>query len=199
MYALEGSVFSAGSILEWLKKEMQIIDDVKHSENIASSLQNNGGVYFIPAFNGLGAPHWDMNAKATITGLTRGANKKHIIRAALESIAYQTKDVLDAMNIDSGINLKQLKADGGASSNNWLMQFQSDILQTNVIRPTYVESTALGAAMLAGSGVGLFTLTQLKEINFPSIINSPKMDIELSKKLISEWKKAVGKLVMGDW
>src|SRR5699024_1417916 len=147
-YALEGSIFVAGAIVQWLRDEMKIIGDAYDSEYFARKVEDNNGVYLVPAFTGMGAPYWDPYARGTIVGLTRGANKNHIIRAALDSIAYQTKDVLDAMEEDSGIDLQTLKVDGGAVVNNFLMQFQSDILNVPVHRPKATETTALGAAYL---------------------------------------------------
>ncbi len=153
-YALEGSIFVAGAAIQWLRDEMRLIDSAADSEYHASKVPDSGGCYVIPAFTGLGAPHWDQYARGTIVGLTRGVNKNHIIRATLESIAYQVSDVLTAMRQDSGIALAGLKVDGGASANNVLMQIQADILQTMVHRPKCVETTALGAAYLAGLAVG---------------------------------------------
>ena len=149
-YALEGSVFVAGAVMKWLRDTLQLIDDVKDSEFMAIEAGENLGVYFVPAFVGLGAPYWDGDAKGMIMGLTFQAGKNHLVRAALESMAYQTKDVLDIMQNDSGIALKELNVDGGAATNNFLMQFQADLLNVAVNRPMNVESTALGAAMLAG-------------------------------------------------
>lgn len=193
-YALEGSVFIAGAVIQWLRDNLQIIKSSDETEEIAASLPDNGGVYFVPAFTGLGAPHWDMYAKGSITGLSRGTNKNHIVRAALEGICYQVRDVFDAMKKDSGITLKELKVDGGASANNWMMQFQSDQLQIPVIRPEYLESTVKGAAMLAGIGVELFTLDDLKKINADPTIFSPKMKLVEADKLYFEWGVAVEKL-----
>ena len=153
-YALEGSIFVAGAAIQWLRDEMRLIESAADSEYHASKVPDSGGCYVIPAFTGLGAPHWDQYARGTIVGLTRGVNKNHIIRATLESIAYQVSDVLTAMRQDSGIALADLKVDGGASANNVLMQIQADILQTVVRRPRCVETTALGAAYLAGLAVG---------------------------------------------
>lgn len=153
-YALEGSIFVAGAAIQWLRDEMRLIESAADSEYHASKVPDSGGCYVIPAFTGLGAPHWDQYARGTIVGLTRGVNKNHIIRATLESIAYQVSDVLTAMRQDSGIALAGLKVDGGASANNVLMQIQADILQTMVHRPKCVETTALGAAYLAGLAVG---------------------------------------------
>ena len=152
-YALEGSIFVAGASIQWLRDELKIIHDSADSEYFANKVSDTKGVYVVPAFTGLGAPYWDMYARAAIVGLTRGAGRNHIIRATLESIAYQTKDVIDAMIDDSKINLTVLKVDGGASANNFLMQFQSDILNVNIERPDITETTALGAAYLAGLAV----------------------------------------------
>lgn len=153
-YALEGAVFMGGASIQWLRDEMKLITDVKDSEYFAAKVDSSNGAYVVPAFTGLGAPYWDPDARGTIVGLTRGVNSNHIIRATLESIAYQTRDVLDAMQVDSGINLSELRVDGGAVANNFLMQFQSDVLNTNVHRPATSEVTALGAGYLAGIAVG---------------------------------------------
>ncbi len=153
-YALEGSIFVAGSVVQWLRDGLGIIRSSSEVEALASSVPDNGGVYFVPALTGLGAPHWDQYAKGSIFGLTRGATAAHIARAALEGIAFQTMDIVNAMQRDAGIALKELKVDGGASRNNLLMQFQADILGTSVIRPKVTETTALGAAYLAGLAVG---------------------------------------------
>ena len=149
-YALEGSVFVAGAAVQWLRDEMGLIQNAAESEKVAASLPNNAGVYFVPAFTGLGAPHWDMYGRGTILGLTRGTGRAHIVRAALESIAYQSREVLDCMARDSGLKPSSLRVDGGASANNFLMHFQADILGMEVARPAVTETTALGAAMLAG-------------------------------------------------
>lgn len=192
-YALEGSVFIGGAVVQWLRDSLAIINSSEESEQIAASLSDNGDVYFVPAFTGLGAPHWDMYATGMITGLTRGTGKNHIVRAALESIAYQTRDVLQAMNKDTGITLKTLKADGGATANNWLMQFQSDILQTQVVRPAYLESTALGAASLAGIGAGLFTQDDLATQPLTSTRFKPKMKMVEADELYFKWHSAVNR------
>ncbi len=155
-YALEGSIFIAGASVQWLRDELKLIGEAGDSEYYARKVDDTNGVYVVPAFAGLGAPHWDMYARGTIVGLTRGANRNHLIRATLESIAYQTRDVLEAMQQDSGIRLAALKVDGGATKNDFLMQFQSDILGTEVQRPAVVETTALGAAYLAGLAVGFW-------------------------------------------
>lgn len=197
-YALEGSIFVGGAAVQWLRDELKLISDSKDTEYFASKVKDNGGVYFVPAFVGLGTPYWDMYARGAIVGLTRGANKNHIIRATLESIAYQTKDVLEAMQEDSGIELKALKVDGGASANNFLMQFQADIIGKNVERPSIVETTALGAAYLAGLAVGFWeSKEEIKnnwclERSFVSTMSSEERLIKHNK-----WKKAVKRAL--DW
>ena len=155
-YALEGSVFFGGAVIQWIRDELELVNNAADTEYFAGKVKDNGGVYVVPAFTGLGAPYWDMYARGTILGLTRGANKNHIIRAALESIAYQSRDLMDAMEEDSGCRLNSIKVDGGASRNNFLMQFQADITGTKVIRPIITETTALGAAYLAGLAVGFW-------------------------------------------
>ena len=191
-YALEGSIFVAGAVVQWLRDELQLISDAKDSEYFATKVKDSNGVYIVPAFVGMGAPYWDMYARGTIVGLSRGANKNHIIRAALECIAYQTKDVLNAMQEDSGINLQELKVDGGAVENNFLMQFQSDILGVPVQRPNITETTALGAAYLAGLAVGFWPnkdeITKRWSVNR---VFNPEMEEEEQAKLYKGWKKAV--------
>lgn len=155
-YALEGAVFMGGASIQWLRDELKLISDARDSEYFATKVDTSNGVYVVPAFTGLGAPYWDAYARGTIVGLTRGVNSNHIIRATLESIAYQTRDVLDAMQADSGIKLSALRVDGGAVANNFLMQFQADVLDTEVHRPKVTEVTALGAAYLAGLAVGFW-------------------------------------------
>lgn len=191
-YALEGSVFIAGAVVQWLRDELRLIDSASETEQIAQSVPDAGGVYLVPAFTGLGAPQWDMYARGTITGITRGTGRSHIVRAALESIAYQTRDVLDAMMQDTGINLKSLKVDGGASKNNFLMQFQSDILGKEVDRPVVTETTALGAAYLAGLATGFWKsrdeIAQKWSIDRKFM---PAMNIDEREARYSKWKKAV--------
>jgi glycerol kinase len=192
-YALEGSVFIAGAAIQWLRDEVKILDSAADSEYYANSVADNGGVYVVPAFAGLGAPYWDMYARGAILGLTRGSSKAHIIRATLESLAYQTRDVLMAMEKDSGLHLKTLRVDGGASANNFLMQFQADILAVEVSRPQVLETTALGAAYLAGLAVGFWEKSDLinegkSERNF-----QPKITEEHREKLYKIWQKAVEK------
>jgi glycerol kinase len=193
-YALEGSIFVAGAAIQWLRDELKIIHDAADSEYFAKKVKDSNGVYVVPAFTGLGAPHWDMYARGAIVGLTRGTNRNHIIRATLESIAYQTKDVIEAMIEDSGINLTALKVDGGATANNFLMQFQSDILDVNIERPEVTETTALGAAYLAGLAVGFWKskgeISQYWSINRKF---KPEMDEEKRNSLYNGWKKAVGR------
>lgn len=190
-YALEGSIFIAGAAIQWLRDGLKIIDEAPDSEFYAMKVPHPDGVYVVPAFAGLGAPHWDMYARGAIFGLTRGTTKAHLVRATLESLAYQTKDVLDAMRKDSGIDLKVLRVDGGASANNLLMQFQSDILDVKVERPEIIETTALGAAYLAGLAVGYWTE---KDIENKWLLNrrfEPGMTPENRKRLYSGWQKAV--------
>lgn len=193
-YALEGSIFIAGALIQWLRDELRLISDSSDSEYFASKVEDTNGVYIVPAFVGLGAPYWDMYARGTIVGLTRGANRNHIIRAALEAIAYQTKDVLQAMEEDSGITLKELKVDGGAVANNFLMQFQSDILGVPVHRPKVIETTALGASYLAGLAVDFWKDTEeiSTKWNVDRVFN-PKMNEEDREKIYRGWKKAVNR------
>lgn len=191
-YALEGSIFIAGAAVQWLRDEMELIDSAPESEVHARKVDDTGGVYVVPAFAGLGAPYWDMYARGTIVGLTRGSSKDHIIRATLESIAYQSRDVLEAMEADSGIELKKMRVDGGAAMNDFLMQFQADILGSEVERPEINETTALGAAYLAGLAVGFWEnkeeLTEKwkKDKDFKSEMSADKRE-----KLYKGWKKAV--------
>lgn len=193
-YALEGSIFVGGAVVQWLRDQLGVIATAQESEEIALKAPDNAGVYVVPAFTGLGAPHWDMYARGAILGLTRGSTKHHIVRAALESIAYQTYDVLEAMQSDTGIPLSCLNVDGGASANNMLMQFQADMINRPVSRPQIVETTALGAALLAGLAVGFWDdLSQLKERMRSERIFSPAMDESQREKLLSGWKKAVSR------
>jgi len=191
-YALEGSIFIGGAAIQWLRDEMKLIDSASDSEYFAAKVQDSNGVYVVPAFVGLGAPYWDMYARGTITGLTRGANKNHIIRATLESIAYQTEDVLKIMEEDSAIKLSSLKVDGGASANNFLMQFQADILGVTVDRPTVRETTALGAAYLAGLATGFWE--NKEEIGRKWKVDrrfTPSMEDKKRESLYKGWKKSV--------
>ena len=191
-YALEGSVFMGGAIIQWLRDEMGLLADAQDSEYFAKKVKNNGGVYVVPAFVGLGAPYWDMYARGSIFGLTRGSNKNHIIRASLEAIAYQVKDLINAMEEDAGCKINTLKVDGGASKNKLLMQFQSDITNIEVCKPIITETTALGAAYLAGLAVGYFNnIDEISKDWYVGEKYEPRMSIEDREKLYSGWKKAV--------
>ena len=190
-YALEGSVFIAGAAIQWLRDELKIIDAAPDSEYFSKKVPDTGGVYVVPAFAGLGAPYWDMDARGAIYGITRGTSKAHLVRATLESLAYQTTDVLNAMEADSGVTLKTLKVDGGAASNNLLMQFQADILDTAVERPSITETTALGAAYLAGLAVGFYDANTLNGLNEIDETFEPQMLAEERARLYKGWLKAV--------
>ena len=191
-YVLEGSVFVGGAVIQWLRDELGLISDSKDSEYFARKVKDNGGVYIVPAFSGLCAPHWDSEARGIITGLTRGSGRNHIIRAALESIAFQSHDVISAMQADIGGNIKKLKVDGGASNNNLLMQFQADVSNTRVFRPESCEATALGAALLAGLAVGFFESRDeiLAKAQNESVF-SPQMEKGEREKLLCGWQSAV--------
>ncbi len=191
-YALEGSVFIAGAVIQWLRDELRLIATSAESETLARSVDNTGGVYVVPAFVGLGAPYWDQYARGTIVGLTRGSGRAHIVRAALESIAYQTRDVLEAMHADSGLALSALRVDGGAVRNDFLMQFQADILGVPVQRPAVTETTALGAAYLAGLATGFWSSQE--EIARQWAIEKtfePRMPADQRDSLYAGWKRAV--------
>ncbi len=191
-YALEGSIFIAGASIQWLRDELKLIDDAADSEFFAAKVPDTGGVYVIPAFVGLGAPYWDQYARGTIVGMTRGTNRNHIIRATLESMAYQTRDVLTCMEKDSGITLQEVRVDGGASANNLLMQFQSDILGVPVERPVIVETTALGAAYLAGLAVEFWQDRNQIANNWKIDRKfEPHMSEDQREKLYAGWTKAV--------
>jgi len=195
-YALEGSVFIGGAVIQWLRDSLQIIENSDDVEALANSVADNGGVYFVPAFAGLGAPHWNQDARGLITGLTRGTGKAHIARAALESICYQTADLLDAMHADSRIELKELRVDGGATRNDLLLQFQADILQIAVVRSQITETTALGAAYLAGLAVGFWkTKEELAQHWQADKRFEPKMSAEKASRLRAEWSEAVRRAV----
>ena len=190
-YALEGSVFIAGAAIQWLRDGLKIIDESPDSEFYAMKVEDTEGVYVVPAFAGLGAPYWDMYARGAIFGLTRGTNKSHLVRATLESLAYQTRDVLDAMKKDSKVNLSTLRVDGGASENDLLMHFQADILGTTVQRPEIVETTALGAAYLAGLAVGYWKKNEISKNWKIDEEFKPEMDIKQRAKLYKGWQDAV--------
>lgn len=191
-YALEGSVFIAGAAIQWLRDELKIINGAAETEEIAGSVPDTQGGYVVPAFTGLGAPYWDQYARGAIVGLTRGFNRAHLVRATVESLAYQVNDILKAMESDSGIELPTLRVDGGASANNFLLQFQADILNAAVLRPDCIETTALGAAYLAGLATGYWKdKEEIKENWALSRKFEPNMDEEKRAKLLKGWKKAV--------
>ncbi len=197
-YALEGSVFMAGAAVKWLRDGIKIISSASETEQHVKQTTGNEGVYFVPAFAGLGAPYWDAEAKGIIAGLTQGVTEHHIVRATLESLAYQTKDILDAMTEDSGINLKELNVDGGASVNNFLMQFQADILNKKTVRPEIVETTAAGAAFLAGLAVNFWTEKELISERKIDKIFTPEIKKEDRDKLYKGWKTAVKQCMLHD-
>ncbi len=190
-YALEGSVFNAGSAIQWLRDDLGMLEHSAQSEELAMSVQDTGGVYVVPALSGLGAPYWDMYARGTILGLTRGSTKSHIVRATLEAIAFQSYDVLVAMAGDANEKLKSLVVDGGACVNNFLMQFQSDLLGVPVRRPRNVEVTALGAAFLAGMELGMTDINNLKTCNSPEREFSSTMDADTRDDLLEGWRRAI--------
>ncbi len=192
IYALEGSVFIAGAVMQWLRDELKVIKSATESQKYIQGLKDTHGVYFVPAFAGLGAPYWDSQARGIITGLTRGANVRHVVRAALESIAYQTKDVVEAMRKETKLSIKRLKVDGGACHNDFLMQFQADILNCQVARPKITESTAFGAALLAGVTIGLWKSDQnLSQHNPNQKIFRPRMKAGERDRLYQGWQRAV--------
>lgn len=191
-YALEGSIFMGGASIQWLRDELKIIHDARDSEYFATKVDSTNGVYVVPAFTGLGAPYWDPYARGAIVGLSRGSNRNHIVRATLESIAYQTREVLDAMQSDSGATLATLRVDGGAVANNFLMQFQADILNAKVERPVVREVTALGAAYLAGLATGFWSsLDELRGKAEIDVTFVPDQDEEKRTRRYKGWKKAV--------
>lgn len=193
-YALEGSIFIAGAAIQWIRDELGMIDSAEQSNMLAESVTDTDGVYIVPAFTGLGAPYWDMYARGTIVGITRGTRKEHIVRAVLESIAYQSRDVIEAMAADSALPLKEIKADGGASNNNFLMQFQADILGVSVKRPKVTEITAFGAACLAGVGAGIWRdVEEIAEKGKANVdrVFKPGMDNAQRESKYADWKRAV--------
>lgn len=195
-YALEGSVFIGGAVIQWVRDELRLITNAADSEKAAKRVKDSGGVYVVPAFSGLGTPYWDMYARGTICGITRGTNRNHIIRACLESIAYQTDDLLKAMSEDFGEDLKELKVDGGASRNNFLMQFQSDISDCAVIRPENAEATAFGAALIAGLKCGFYESREyLISRQEKTAVFKPQIDSKKRTELLSGWKRAIGSTI----
>jgi glycerol kinase len=194
IYALEGSVFVGGAAIQWLRDGIGLIPNAAISEQMANSVKDNGGVYFVPALTGLGAPYWDQYARGTIVGITRGTTAAHLTRAALEGISYQVYDVLMAMENDINTKPKEIRVDGGAIANNFLMQFQADINQCPVVRPKILETTALGAAYLAGLAVGYWkNIDELKQQWTMDKVFNPIMKENKAGKLLSEWHKAVGR------
>ena len=193
-YALEGSVFMGGATIQWLRDEMKLISTAAESESVAKSVKDTGGVYLVPAFTGLGAPWWDMYSRGTLVGMTRGTGRAHVVRAALEAIAYQSADLMDAMVRDCGFTPTQLQVDGGASANSFLMQFQADIMEVPVVRPQVMETTALGAALLAGLAVGVYTsLADTAQVWRRDLSFDPQMPDHQRKNLLAGWHKAVAR------
>ena len=190
-YALEGSVFVGGAVVQWLRDEMKLVNKASETEAVAMEIPDNGNVYFVPAFTGMGAPHWDMYSRGTIVGLTRGTGRAHIVRAALEAIAYQSADVIEAMANDSSMKSTVLRVDGGASANNFLMQFQADILGVRVLRPKVIETTAMGAAMLAGLAVGVWNSHDLANLQAADREFMPNMDEAMRERLLHQWQCAI--------
>lgn len=193
IYAMEGSIFIAGAVVQWLRDQLGIIKNSSDAEKVIKGIKDTEGVYFVPAFTGLGAPYWDAQARGMICGLTRGADIGHITRAALESIAYQTKDVFDIMKKELGRNIQSLKVDGGACQNNFLMQFQADLLSCDIVRPKIIDSTALGAAQLAGMTIGLWKKKDLMRFNKTGRVFKPKMSKRKCNELYKGWISAVGR------
>ncbi len=197
-YAIEGSAFNAGSVIKWLRDDLHVIDNAARCDELAESVEDANGIYFVPAFTGLGAPYWDMYARGTIVGITRGINRAHICRSVLEAIAYQMTDLLEAMKQDSDIDLFELRVDGGASVSDIMMQIQSDLIRTPVNRPKMVETTAIGAAYLAGLAVGFWKNTdEIAQIRQVDKLFEPKMEIEKRNKYYNGWLRAVGR--SRDW
>src|SRR5579862_3242991 len=193
-FAIEGSVFIAGAAIQWVRDQMGLVSSAADSERLANSVADNGGVYFVPAFVGLGAPHWDSSARGLISGLTRSTSKAHIVRAALESIAYQTRELVKAMEADAGAPLRELRVDGGAAANNFLLQFQADILDRPIVRPVDIETTALGAAYLAGLAVGFWkSVAEVEEFWRAERRFEPAMAVGERDRLFGEWQTAVGR------
>jgi glycerol kinase len=194
-YALEGSIFIAGAAVQWLRDEVRILDHAADSEALATEIDSTGGVYVVPAFTGLGAPYWDMEARGAIVGLTRGSGRREIVRATLESMAYQTRDVVEVMVSDAGIALRELRVDGGASRNDFLMQFQADLLGVRVDRPERIETTALGAAYLAGRATGLWEdAARISSLRRTARTFEPAADRELPDRLYRGWREAVARV-----
>ena len=193
-FAIEGSIFIAGAVVQWLRDQLGVIQTAEESDALAASVGDTGGLYFVPAFVGLGAPHWDSQARGMLTGLTRASGRAHIVRAALESIAYQTRELVEAMEADSGEKLAELRVDGGATGNNFLMQFQADILGCPIVRPSDVETTALGAAYLAGLATGFWrSVEELERFWRAERVFEPRMSSERREELFDGWRRAVAR------
>ena len=191
-YAIEGSVFMGGATVQWLRDEMKLISNSAESEKVAQSVENTNGVYLVPAFTGLGAPYWDMYSRGTIVGMTRGTNRAHIVRAALEAICYQSYDLLKAIEQDSKIKSSKMRVDGGASANGFMMQFQSDIMGIAIERPRLFETTAFGAMLLAGLATGVFSdFEEVKKLYNLDLTYTPSMPEEKQKSLLNDWHRAV--------
>ena len=190
-YALEGSILVAGAAVQWLRDGLGVLTDAAASERLASSVDDNGGVYVVPAFAGLGAPYWDGEARGAVFGLTRGSDRRYLTRATLESLAYQTRDLIDAMQADSGVELVDLRVDGGAAANDWLMQFQADVIQRPVVRRSFGEATAMGAVFLAGLGAGTWTLADLEALDLPTEAFEVTRGPEHADQLYAGWRRAV--------
>jgi glycerol kinase len=189
---LEGSIFIAGAAIQWLRDKLGVLASAAQSEQLANSVPDTGGVYLVPAFVGLGAPYWDADVRGTITGMTLGTTREHVVRAALESIAYQSRELIEAMQADSGEQVKELRVDGGAAANDFLMQFQADMLGCRIVRPVDVETTALGAAYLAGLAVGVWKDTaELESLWTRDRVFDPQMEEGRREELFAGWKKAV--------
>jgi glycerol kinase len=190
-YAVEASIFVTGAAVQWLRDGLGVIRTASETEELARSLDDNDGVYLVPAFTGLGSPHWDPYARGAIIGLTRGSSRAHLARAALESIAYQTVDAVEAMEAASGVKLEELKADGGAVQNSWLMQFQADVLGVPVVVPQVTETTALGAAYLAGVATGFWSEEQVRKMWRQAALYEPAMAADHRDELLAEWRRAL--------
>jgi glycerol kinase len=187
-------VFIAGAAIQWLRDELGLVAQASATEAIAAEIADTAGVYVVPAFVGLGAPYWDMGARGAIVGLTRGAGRRQIVRATLESLAYQSRDVIDVMNRDSGVAIRELRVDGGAAANGFLMQFQADILGVPVERPEMVETTAQGAGFLAGLGVGFWSAAELQALPHPGRVFEPRMPAADRERLYAGWRAAVARV-----
>jgi glycerol kinase len=193
-FAIEGSIFIAGAAIQWLRDQLGILKNAAESEDLAKSVPDTGGVYFVPAFVGLGSPHWDSAARGMLSGITLGTTRAHIARAGLEGIAYQTRELMEAMEADTGQALHELRVDGGASANDFLMQFQADILGKPIVRPTDVETTALGAAYLAGLAVGFFkSMAEVEQFWRADRRYEPRLNPKTREELYAGWKEAVAR------